>query len=109
MERPQLLDQPVVEFPAPFALEKLDNRGATLKKFGAIAPTAVLSIGERDTSGIARVPRVLCAAHFLEGSFQGKRREWRTALGIHRRYHPTVENRQATWLRESGARWRGRA
>jgi hypothetical protein len=53
LERPEILDQAIIEFLRPFALEKRHDRGAALKKFGAIAPAAVLSVGERDTLGVA--------------------------------------------------------
>src|SRR5512138_2893165 len=58
VERPEILDQAVVELPRPFAGEEGDDGGASGKEFRAVAPAAVLGIGERDALGIARIPGV---------------------------------------------------
>ena len=58
LERPEVLDQAIVQFGRPFAREKGDNGGSALEKFRAMAPAAVLRIGERNALGIARVPGV---------------------------------------------------
>src|ERR1700676_2189514 len=65
IERPEILDQAVVEFPRPFACEKRNDRGAALEKFGAVAPAAVLGIGQRHAFGIARIPGVFGHAGLL--------------------------------------------
>src|SRR4030081_1485196 len=74
VERPEILDQAILMFPAPFAGEERDVRGAAFEKFGAIAPTAVLGIGQRDAFGIPGIPGVLGHAGLLGG---GLSREWR--------------------------------
>src|SRR6202043_2324077 len=68
------LDQAIVEFFGPFAGEEGDDRGAALEKFRAVAPAAVLGIGQRHAFGIARIPGVLRHAGLLGG---GLLREWR--------------------------------
>ena len=55
-ERPHFLDQAVVELAVPFAGEEFDDGLAALKELGAVAPAAVLAIGERDAGRVARVP-----------------------------------------------------
>src|ERR1700676_4103746 len=73
VECPEILDQAVVKFSRPFAGEKSDDRGAALEKFGAVAPAAVLGIGQRHALGIARIPGVFRHAGLLGGGFSG---EW---------------------------------
>ena len=48
IEGPQFLDQPVIKFLRPFAGEKLHDLRATLGKFGAVAPLAVLGVDQRN-------------------------------------------------------------
>src|SRR5271154_744938 len=48
VERPEIFDQTIVQLFRPFAGEKGDDRGATVKEFRAITPAAVLGVGERD-------------------------------------------------------------
>ena len=48
VEAPEFLDQPVLELLRPFARQERDDRGAAVRRIGAIAPTAVFRIGERD-------------------------------------------------------------
>src|SRR5450631_753919 len=57
-KRPDFLDEPVVEFARPFALEKRLDGLAALQEFGAVAPPAVGGVGQRDARRVARVPRV---------------------------------------------------
>jgi hypothetical protein len=78
VERPEILDQAIVEFFRPFAPEERDDRRAALKELRAIAPAAVLGVGERHAFGIARVPGVFRHSSFLGGGFSGERRKWRT-------------------------------
>src|SRR4029077_3390579 len=44
VERPEILDQPIIQFLGPFAGEKGDDRRAALKKFRAVTPAAILGI-----------------------------------------------------------------
>src|ERR1700730_10800109 len=82
MEGPDLLDQPVLELAVPFFRQKGFNRLTSLQKFGAVTPTTVGGVGERDARRIARVPGILGKTRFLGGGFRGERRERRTAHGI---------------------------
>src|SRR5262245_41983193 len=60
-ERPEFLDQPVVELGRPFAPEESDDLAATPDEFGPVPPIAVRRVGEGDAFGIAAVPAVLGA------------------------------------------------
>src|SRR5271155_1398042 len=75
VERPEILDQAIILLLRPFAREKRDDRRPALKNLGAITPTAVLGIGERDAFGIARIPGILRHARLLRGSLAGERRQ----------------------------------
>ena len=79
-KRPDFLDQPIVEFPQPFAGEEGLDRFAALQKFGAIAPAAVGCVCERHALRVPAIPRVLASAHLLRSGFQCERRQWRTRL-----------------------------
>src|SRR5215216_562613 len=46
IERPEVLDQPIVVLPSPFAGEEFDDRRAAFKEFGTVTPAAILGIGE---------------------------------------------------------------
>ena len=51
------------------------------KNFGAVAPAAVLGIGQRHPFGIARIPGVFRHAGFLGGGLSRERRQRRTRHG----------------------------
>ena len=53
VERPEILDQAIIEFPLPFAGEERHDRGAALEKLRAVTPAAVLGVGERDPLRVA--------------------------------------------------------
>ena len=72
---PKLLDQPIIQLFAPFALEKLNNFFPARQKLGAVAPNAIRRIGQRNAFRLTGVPRVLRHANFLRGRFGGKRRK----------------------------------
>src|SRR6185437_7862240 len=78
-ERPYLLDQPVVELARPFSLEKGDDLRAAVDEFRAVAPAAVLRVGERHARGLTGVPPILGGAHLLRGRFGGEGRQRRAA------------------------------
>ena len=63
--RPQLLDEPVVEFAHPFAFEKRDDLLSALRKLAAIAPSAVGRVRERYALRVAAVPGVFGQANLL--------------------------------------------
>jgi hypothetical protein len=71
---PQLLDEPVVELPIPFACQELDDVGPSLEDLAAVSPLAVDSVRQRNALGIAGVPRILGGADLLD---RGLLREWR--------------------------------
>jgi hypothetical protein len=74
-ERPQFLDQPIVEFLGPLALQKFDYVLSADRKFGSIAPAALFCIAERHTLGIAPVPGVFRHPNLLSGRLPRIRRQ----------------------------------
>src|SRR6185369_5075923 len=70
--RPQLLDQAVIELARPFALQEGDDGGAALDELAAVAPPAVLRIGERDFFRIAGIPAVFGQTDFFDGAVAGE-------------------------------------
>src|SRR5690242_8261179 len=78
-DRPDLLDQPIVELAGPLALEEGDDLGASVDELRAVSPAAVLGVGVGDPLGLAGIPGVLCRSHFLGGRLGGERRQgWAT-------------------------------
>ena len=65
MERPKLLDEPVIKFVGPFAGKEFDDGRAPVKKFRAVSPAAVFGIGKRDAGRVAAVPGILGKTNFF--------------------------------------------
>src|SRR5262245_11058396 len=78
VKSPKVLDQAIVELFCPFAGEKGLYRLTSSEKFRAVAPTAVLGIGERNAFGIARIPGIFRHARLLRGGLSCEWRKWRT-------------------------------
>lgn len=74
-ESPELLDEAVIEFPMPLAREEFDDGAPAGKKFGAVAPDAIHSIGEGDFLWLPSVPTVFREADFFDGRLPSERRE----------------------------------
>ena len=74
VERPEVLDQAVSCSFAHLRVRNATIAARPLKNFGAVAPAAVLGIGERHALGIARIPGVFGHARLLRGGLSG---EWR--------------------------------
>src|SRR5262249_14837757 len=81
-ERPDLLDQAVVELALPLARQECLDGGAALEDFGAVAPAAVGRVGERDASGITRVPGVFGEPRLLRRDLGGERGKRRAAHSV---------------------------
>src|SRR4029453_5706102 len=62
-EGPELLYQAVLELLCPFLREEFHDVGPSVDEFGAIPPTAVRCIGQRNLLGIAAVPAVFREAN----------------------------------------------
>src|SRR5258708_4083428 len=73
VERPQLLDQAVLDLARPLSPQKGDDLGAALEELRAVAPAAVLGVRARDPLGVARIPGGLGHPDLLYG---GLEREW---------------------------------
>src|SRR5262245_18960203 len=78
LKRPQFLDQPVVEFPRPFAPKKGDNLLPADEEFGSVAPPALFAVGKSHFFRITRIPSVFRQTDLLNGGFISERRQWRT-------------------------------
>jgi hypothetical protein len=65
----------------PLARQKCFDFRSTVDELGAIAPATIRRVGERDPSGIARVPCILGHSYFLRGGLGGEGRQGRA---IHR-------------------------
>lgn len=72
---PDFLDQFVIQLLGPFALQELDDLLAALNELAAVAPAAVLGIGEGHGRWILAVPGILSHACFLDGRFEREGRE----------------------------------
>src|SRR5258706_5562493 len=80
MERPELLDQAIVELPVPLARQERLDGLAPLQELGAISPAAVEGIGGCYHCPLASVPRILRPAKRLGG---GLRRAPAEQGGVH--------------------------
>ena len=84
---PELLDEPVIQLPLPFAGQEFDDGRPPLDKFGAVSPPTINRIGPSDLFRIATVLAIFRQAHLLARRLVCKGRE-RSALsgfvcGIH--------------------------
>src|SRR5206468_9702827 len=79
VEGPELFDEAVVEFAAPFSGEEFHDLFAAVDEFGAVAPLAVHRVSQRDFFGIARVPSIFGFAYLCGGGFAGE--WWHEVLG----------------------------
>src|SRR6185437_8593548 len=59
VERPEFLDEPVVELPIPLAPQKGAHRVTTGQELSSIAPDGVRGVDQRNSSGVARIPPIL--------------------------------------------------
>src|SRR5258708_1062936 len=82
MERPELLDQTIVELPVPLARQERLDGLAPLQELGAISPAAVEGIGGRNDGRIACVPGILRQANLLGGGLRPARRGKRGGANI---------------------------
>jgi hypothetical protein len=60
MKGPDFLDQAVVQLVLPLAPKERFDGIAPFDEFRTVPPAAVDRVGERNASGIARIPRVFC-------------------------------------------------
>jgi len=77
-ERPQLLDQPVVKFPRPLALQELYDLGPPVQELRAVPPPGMLGVPKREPFRIPGVPGILYEAHLLDSRLEGEGRDRRT-------------------------------
>ena len=80
VERPELLDQAVLQLARPLPPQERDDGRRALEELRAVAPAAVLGIGRGDPFRIAGVPGVLGHSHLLRRALQ---REWRQRRSCH--------------------------
>ena len=79
---PHFLDQLVIKFLRPFALQKRKDLIPTMDEFASITPEAVLGVGQRNLLRIFGVPGIFRHPGFLLGSFQRER--WKRRFSGHR-------------------------
>src|ERR1700730_1209144 len=72
-ERPQLLDEAIVELSCPLAPEQFDDLLPAVCEFRAVSPSGIGGVGERHLRGIAGVPAVFRQTDFQLGALAG---EW---------------------------------
>src|SRR4026209_1532098 len=53
---PKLFDQPVIEFPGPFAFQKLNDLISSMQEFGSISPARVNRVRQSYLFRITRIP-----------------------------------------------------
>src|SRR5438874_8675629 len=73
-ERPDFLDEPVIELAAPLAAQELLDGRAPVQKLGTVAPQRVLRVRERYALRIAAVPGVLGHPHLGDRARPRERR-----------------------------------
>src|SRR6267143_2954319 len=73
---PKFFDETIIEFLVPFAGEESNNGFAAREEFRAVAPDAIVGVGERDTFRVAGIPGVLGHADFLGCGLGVEWREW---------------------------------
>src|SRR3954469_3526626 len=78
LDRPQLLDQAVVQLALPLAGQEGHDLVPAVDELRPVAPLGVDGVGARDLLGIAGIPRVLGHAHLLDGGLVREGREWGT-------------------------------
>src|SRR5262249_20048692 len=72
-ERPQLLDEPIVQLPVPLASKERDNGFSAHEELRAVAPPALHAVCECHALRVTRVPAVLRRPNFLNGGFERER------------------------------------
>ena len=65
--RPVLLDEPVLEFLGPLALEELTNLISSLEYFRSIPPLCIFSVSHWHFRQVAVVPSILRCSDLLDG------------------------------------------
>src|SRR5207302_1544678 len=77
VEGPELFDESVVEFAAPFSGEEFHDLFSAVDEFGAVSPLAVYRVGEGDLFWIPGVPSIFGLTDLCGGGFAG---EWRDEI-----------------------------
>lgn len=80
LERPQLLDESVVELLVPLALKKGLGLGPVVDELGAVAPLGIQGVCRCNPGGVARVPAVFSQTDLLNGRFACERGQWGTSF-----------------------------
>src|SRR5436309_10862173 len=78
VEGPKLLDQPVLEFLCPFALEECGDLRSSGQELRTVPPSRVQSIGLGHCLSRTRIPGILRQANFQDRTFTCEWRQGRT-------------------------------
>lgn len=72
-ERPQLLDQTVVEFPPPLSCKESDDSLPATNELGAVTPLTISSVRQRNLARVPAVPAIFGKPHRVGSSLRCKR------------------------------------
>jgi len=73
---PKFLDQPILIFICPFALQECDNLFPSYREFRTVSPLAIDGISQGDFFRVAVIPAILCHAYLLGCGFMAEGWEW---------------------------------
>src|SRR4030081_2127574 len=79
---PELFNEPIVQFPTPFALEERNDLLPSIDKLSAVSPARIYRVSQRHFFRIARVPAVFGHTNFLNGRFASKWGQRRTCRPV---------------------------
>src|SRR6266850_6221192 len=72
---PELFNEPIVQFPAPLALEECNDLLPSIHKLSAVPPAGIYCVSQGHLFRVTRIPAVFSHANFLNGRFAGKWRQ----------------------------------
>src|SRR5688572_29693594 len=75
---PHFLDEAILQFALPLAMQERLDRLAAAEELRSIAPPAVQGVRQCDSRGIAAIPGILRQARLLGGGFGVERGQWRS-------------------------------
>jgi hypothetical protein len=82
LERPQFLDQPVLQFLGPLPRQESDDLLPPIDKFRPVPPPRIDGICQTHFLRRPRIPSIFRAPHFQNRRLVRKRRKWRPALSL---------------------------
>src|SRR5262245_19422192 len=77
-ERPQFLDEPIIQLPGPLASEESNNFVASVNELRTVSPTGIDRVCQSYLPWVASIPGIFGEAHLLNRTLAGKWRQRRT-------------------------------